>query len=36
MILEQFGPDLLQLQAQTLAPGNGDEPELTHVVAERR
>src|SRR5271165_6547760 len=34
MILEQFGPEILELQAQALAPGNGDEPKLTHVVAD--
>jgi hypothetical protein len=33
-ILEQFGPDLLQLQAQALVPENSDDPKLTHVVAE--
>ncbi len=34
MIIEQFGPEILELHAQALAPGNGDEPELTHVVAD--
>ena len=33
MILEQFGPDLLQLQAQALVPENSDELKLMHVVA---
>ena len=33
MIIKQF-PELLELRAQALAPGNGDEPKLTHVVAD--